>query len=62
MYLENIKNQKVSHSLENIFKKLDDKELKKLEGDKEPSINKIAKKELTKRLIQKRGENNLIEL
>jgi hypothetical protein len=56
------KNQKVSHSLENIFKKLDDKELKKLEGDIEPSINKIAKKELTKRLIQKRGENNLIEL
>jgi hypothetical protein len=50
------------HSLESIFKKLNNQDLRRLEGDIEPSINKVAKKELTKRLLQKRGEDNLIEL
>lgn len=54
--------QKPAHSLEGIFKKLNNQDLRRLEGDRDPSINKVAKKELTKRLIQKRGENNLIEL
>jgi hypothetical protein len=38
---------------ENIFKKLNDKELWRLEGDTEPSINKMAKKELATRKVLK---------
>jgi ankyrin repeat protein len=38
-----------NHSLKNIFRKIDDKDLKKLSSDKEPIIKNIAKTEVARR-------------
>lgn len=41
----------IKHSLKVIFSKIDNKDLKKLEGDREPLISNIAKRELVKRSV-----------
>jgi len=42
-----------NHSLEKIFGKIDNNELNRFVGDTEPAINKLAKKELAKRIVLK---------
>jgi len=47
-----------NHCLEKTFKKIDNKELKRLTGDKEKTISNIAKKELTRRFVTAEMKQN----